>query len=143
MSTMIGLDAVRSRLAAMLLRFSPLGAEINAFARWFEDGASSDRLEAVRIQVDDDGPTIHGDAGRLPVGRWRRLWRFLIGLGVRELELDARLESNQVADVLTLLYAERRTLRNRRPRGETHPTTLLRSTEGIALACTAGVERGT
>ena len=136
MLTMIGLDTVRSRLATMPLRVSPLGAEINAFARWFEDGASSDRLEAVRIRVDDDGATIHGDAGLLPVGRWRRLWRFLIGLGVRELELDARLESNQVADVLTLLYAERRTLRNRRPTRETHPTTLLRSTEGIALACT-------
>ena len=66
---MVGLDAVRSRLAAMPLRFSPLGAEINAFARWFEDGASSDRLEAVQIRLDDDGPTIRGDVARIPIGR--------------------------------------------------------------------------
>jgi serine phosphatase RsbU (regulator of sigma subunit) len=133
---MTGWDAIRTRLAAAPLRFSLLGAEINAFARWFEDGASSDRLEAVQIRLDDDGPTIRGDVARIPIGRWSRLWRFLIGLGIRELELDPRLESNQVADILTLLYAEHRNLRGRHPRGAAHPATLLRSADGLAHACT-------
>ncbi len=133
---MTGWDTIRSRLAAAPLRVSPLGAEINAFGRWFEDGASSDRLETVQIRLDDDGPTILGDAGHLPVGRWRRLWRLLIDLGIRELELDPRLESNQVTDVLTLLFAERRALNGRRPRRDTHPATLLRSADGLSHACT-------
>jgi len=133
---MVGLDAIRARLAAMPLQFSPLGAEINAFARWFEDGASSDRLEAVQIMLDDDGPSLHGNAGRLPVGRWNRLWRFLSGLGVREFELDPRLECNQVADILALLYAERKALRVRNPQRENRSAALLRSADGLAHACT-------
>jgi len=133
---MVGRDAVRARLAGMPLRFSPLGAEINAFARWFEDGTSSDRLGAVRIRLDDDGPTIHGDAGRIPIGRWNRLWRLLIGLGIRELELDPRLESNQVSDILVLLHAERKALQGRNPQRENRPATLLRSVDGLAHACT-------
>jgi len=133
---MVGWDAVRYRLAAMLLRASPLGAEISAFARWFEDGASTDRLEPVRIRVGDDGPTIHGDPDRHPHRRWNRLWCFLRDLGVRDLELDPRLECNQIADVLTMLYAERRSLRGHREGRETHPATLLRSADGLALACT-------
>ncbi len=133
---MVGLHGVRILLAAMRLRVSPLGSEINAFGRWFEDGASSDRLETVRIRVDDDGSTVFGDAGLLPLGRWGRLWRFLASLGVRELELDPRLESNQVVDVLGVLFAERRALQGRRsPRG-TSPATLLRSEGGLAHACT-------
>ena len=136
LETMVGLHGVRILLAAMRLRVSPLGSEINAFGRWFEDGASSDRLETVRIRVDDDGSTVFGDAGLLPLGRWGRLWRFLASLGVRELELDPRLESNQVVDVLGVLFAERRALQGRRsPRG-TSPATLLRSEGGLAHACT-------
>ncbi len=134
--TMVGWDIVRIRLGALPLRFSLLGSEINAFASWFEDGASSDRLKTVRIRVDDDGPTIDGDARSLPFGRWNRLWSFLIDLGVREFELDPRLESNQVVDVLALLFAERRALRSRRSRRETRPAKLLRSENGLAFACT-------
>lgn len=133
---MVVLDAARYRVAEVQLRITPFGAEISAFARWFEDGASSDRIEAVRIRLDDDGPTIHGDAGRIPVGRWNRLWRFLIGLGIRELELDPRLESNQVSDILVLLHAERRALLDPNPQRETRTATLLRSVDGLAHACT-------
>lgn len=45
------LDAARSRVAELQLRILPLGTEINAFARWFEDGACADRVEALRIRV--------------------------------------------------------------------------------------------
>jgi len=131
-----GRDAVRYWFAALRLRFSPLWAEITGFAQWFEDGASSDRLETVRLRLEDDGPATLSGAARRPLGRWERLWRLLRGLGIREVELDPRLESNQVADVLTLLFAERRALRGRRPQRATHPARRVLSEEGLALACT-------
>ena len=45
------IDAVRYRVAEAQLQIEPLAAEINAFARWFEDGACADRVEAIRIRV--------------------------------------------------------------------------------------------
>ncbi|MCK5375892.1 MAG: PP2C family protein-serine/threonine phosphatase [Acidobacteria bacterium] len=135
-ATVIGLDAVRVRFAAISLRISPLGAEIRAFGRWFEDGVTPDRLETVSIRMGEDGPTVPVDSGHQPLGRWKRLWRFLHGIDVREIELDPRLESNQIVDVLTLLYAERRSLCGQRTRRAIYPPTLLRSVEGVAFACT-------
>lgn len=134
--TAAALDAARYRLAATRLRMSPLWAEITGFARWLEDDALPDCLETVQIRLEDGGPTILGDSDRQPPGSWNRLWRFLRGLGVREIELDPRLESNQVADVLTLLFAERRALRGSRPQRATHPARRVLSAGGLDLACT-------
>ena len=135
--TAAALDVARYRLAAIRLRMSPLWAEITGFARWVEDGSQPDRTGAVRIRLEDSGPTISGDSGRQPLGSWDRLWRFLRGVGIRELELDPRLESNQVGDVLTLIYAERRALRSgRRPRRQSNPAARIVSTDGVDLACT-------
>jgi serine phosphatase RsbU (regulator of sigma subunit) len=115
---------------------SPLWAEINGFARWVEDGSPSDRLEAVRIRLEDGGPTLDGDTDRQPLGGWDRLWRFLRGAGIHELALDPRLESNQVVDVLTLIFAERRGLLDGRgPSRPSHPAARVRSPEGLSLAC--------
>jgi serine phosphatase RsbU (regulator of sigma subunit) len=133
----VGRDAVRYWFAAVRLRFSPLWAEITGFARWFEDSALPDQLETVRLRLEDDGPaaTLVGPARR-PLGRWQRLWRLLRSLGIREIELDPRLECNQVADVLTLLFAERRALRGSLPQRATHPARRVRSADGLDLACT-------
>lgn len=134
--TIFSSDGFRLFLASMSLRFLPLGREVDAFGRWFEDGVSGDSIENLRIRVDDKGSTVLGAAGLLPIGRWRRLWPFLAGLGVRELELDPRLESNQIVDVFALLYAERRSLRGRSFHRKTSPAELLMSEGGLAHACT-------
>jgi serine phosphatase RsbU (regulator of sigma subunit) len=135
--TAAALDAARYRLAATRLRMSPLWAEITGFARWLEDDALPDRLETVQIRLEDGGPTILGDSDRQPAGSWNRLWGFLRGVGIRELELDPRLESNQVVDVLTLIYAERRALHDGcGPRRPSHPAARVLSPDGLDLACT-------
>lgn len=131
------LDGARYRLAALRLRLSPLWREMTDFARWVEEVAPPDRLESVRIRLEDGGAELRGDSGRPPLGSWERLWRFLRGVGIRELELDGRLESNQVIDVLTLIYAERRALhQGRRPRRQSHPAARILSSQGVAVACT-------
>jgi serine phosphatase RsbU (regulator of sigma subunit) len=135
--TTAALDAARYRIAALRLRMSPLWSEVTGFARWVEDGAPPDRLETVHMRLEEGGPTVHGDSDRRPLGSWDRLWRFLRGVGIRELELDPRLESNQVVDVLTLIYAERRALQDgSQPRRPSHPAARILSPDGIDLACT-------
>jgi serine phosphatase RsbU (regulator of sigma subunit) len=116
---------------------SPLWSEVTGFARWVEDGAPPDSPGAVYMRLEDGGPTVHGDSNRRPLGSWDRLWRFLRGVGIRELELDPRLESNQVVDVLTLIYAERRALQDgSQPRRPSHPAARVLSPDGLDLACT-------
>jgi serine phosphatase RsbU (regulator of sigma subunit) len=115
---------------------SPLWTEITGFARWFEDSAAPDQLETVCLRLETDGSATLFAPSRRPLGGWERLWRLLRSLGIREVELDPRLESNQIADVLTLLFAERRALRGNRPRRVTHPAKRLLSADGIDVACT-------
>ncbi len=132
-----GIDAVRLRTAPFLLRFTALGREASAFAVWVEEIAGEGDTGVLRIRLEDDGAAAAAGEDPPPIGEWSRLWRFLRSLGVRELELDSRLESNQVADVLALLYAERRSLRHRRAGRATAPATLLRSSSGMNFACTS------
>ena len=63
------------------------------------------------------------------------LWAFLGSLGVRRIELDARLERNQIEDVIGLLHCHRRGLE----KGNTGAATIagqLRSDQGVHVACT-------
>ena len=51
------------------------------------------------------------------------LFTFLRSLGIRTIELDSRLESNQISDLLVLLYALRQPLgrRSERPPAQSWP----------------------
>jgi serine phosphatase RsbU (regulator of sigma subunit) len=61
------------------------------------------------------------------------LARFLSGLGIRELHVESRLESNQFTDLVTLLYTLRKPLAS----GLCHQgADLLRSEKGLLFACT-------
>jgi serine phosphatase RsbU (regulator of sigma subunit) len=131
-----GLDAVRYRAVRLLLPVTPLGAEIEGFARWVEGGFATDGSESLRIMINDGQARAEGSRDGGPFDRWRRVWRMLEGLGVTALELDARLESNQIADILTLLLSQRRYLGSGRPRQSIDATERLTSAEGLAFSCT-------
>lgn len=130
------LDVVRDWAARVRLWTSPLGGELGAFSRWVEESASPGGEDPLRIVVDDGDIRVAGGRDHHALGRWRRLWRFLDGLGIVEIALGQRLESNQVADVLNLLFAERRSLRTRGRGRTTARARRLRSPEGLKVACT-------
>lgn len=136
-ASLLGLDAVRFRLAALVLRVTALGAEIRDFAEWFESSGAAAVEDVLRLRLTDGEAVVVGDEPSLPGVRWRRVWRFLGELGIGRIELDRRLESNQVSDVLTLLFAERRSLRAAGRGRATGPASMLRSDDGLAFACTA------
>ncbi len=131
-----GLDSVRYRALRLLLPVLPLGVEIEAFARWVEDSFAADGREPLRIVVEGGRARLDGDRNGGPFERWRRVWRLLEGLGITVIELDGRLESNQVADILTLLVSQRRSLRRRSDRSSSDATVRLTSAEGLAFSCT-------
>lgn len=130
-------ENARYRFASLSLRFTPLWAEMTGFARWVEDGASAESTEPILISLRDDWKILSPNPKeRTPLGRLVRLRRFLRGVGVHEIELDPRLECNQVSDVLTLIYAVRRRIGGKLPRSRLHPAARLVSDEGVAIACT-------
>jgi serine phosphatase RsbU (regulator of sigma subunit) len=131
-----GLDAVRYRLRRLALPASPLGGEIEGFARWVEAMLRSDPGGPMRIELVDGRPRFAGGDDDASLGRWPRVWRLLGEIGVAELELDPRLESNQVADVLTLLVDQRRILRAGWSGRPAALVDCLRSPEGLLFACT-------
>jgi serine phosphatase RsbU (regulator of sigma subunit) len=66
-----------------------------------------------------------------------KLWPFLLSLGVHRLQLDSRLEINQITDVFTFLYSFRKKIKKsqkERPSGLL--LTNLFSDKGIHIACT-------
>jgi serine phosphatase RsbU (regulator of sigma subunit) len=126
--------------ASLMLRANPLWKDINTFSGWFENecrviNATGNR-EAVRIEISCEGFARLSDGDELtPLQNWRRLWSFLADFGIRHLELDPRLESNQVSDVLTLIFDNRRDLRRKKPRSMPSIASQLRSARGITFAC--------
>jgi serine phosphatase RsbU (regulator of sigma subunit) len=128
---------VRFKLSVLHLRVTALGAEIRDFAEWFESAGASAVEDVLTLRLTDGEAVVVGDEPSLPGGRWRRVWRFLGELGIGRIELDRRLESNQVSDVLTLLLAERQSLRAAGRGRATGPASMLRSDDGLAFACTA------
>jgi serine phosphatase RsbU (regulator of sigma subunit) len=114
-------EMLRHRLARLALRRTALGREMRRFGAWVE-------LDAARIAEEEQQAAILVELGSggaveaLRIGprkhehdldQFARLWNFLVSLGVRFVQLDARLEGNQVEDILTLLYAYRGQLARR------------------------------
>ncbi|MBN2432531.1 MAG: SpoIIE family protein phosphatase [Acidobacteria bacterium] len=104
-------EYVRFALGFVRIRLTPLWAEVQPFELWMENHvlppAREDGREKCTFLIDpqqgDDflfrPLNVDEDARAFP-----RLGRFLARLGLRRLELDVRLESNQITDLPTLLY---------------------------------------
>jgi serine phosphatase RsbU (regulator of sigma subunit) len=136
----MGVNSSRLALAGLLIRANPLWKDIKTFSGWFENECRSNDTDGyqdvIRIEVSCEGLARLPEGNELtPLQDWRRLWTFLSDFGIRHVELDARLESNQVSDVLTLLFSCRRDLRKVRLRSADSLASRLRDDGGVTFAC--------
>jgi serine phosphatase RsbU (regulator of sigma subunit) len=136
----MGVNSSRLAVAGLLLRATPLWKDIKTFSGWFENECravdTADDLETVRIEISCEGlARLPGGDELTPLQSWRRLWTFLSDLGIRHVELDSRLESNQVADVLTLLFACRRDLTQAKRLPADSLAARFRDDGGVTFAC--------
>lgn len=136
----MGVNPSRLALAGLLIRANPLWKDIKTFSGWFENECrlvgSGEYQDSIRIEISCEGRASMPDGDELsPLQNWRRLWTFLSDFGIRHLELDSRLESNQVSDVLTLLFACRRDLRKVNTRSGDSLASRLRDEGGVTFAC--------
>jgi len=118
---------IRSRaylkLGTLLIRRTRLWRDIRRFANWLEIDAAqlAEKAHQGTIVVEPDPD--HGGAV-VKIGRakhpdllndYQLLWNFLLSLDIKRMEFDSRLETNQVSDIMTLLYSYRRQLGKRQP----------------------------
>ena len=108
---------VRYTLARLRCRVSPLGRQMARLGRWLEDDVfppadkAGDEARFLRVQPDGGVRVDRAGAQEPPtLGGLHELVAFLDRLAIHHLRADTRLESNQIEDVLTLLYAYRREL---------------------------------
>lgn len=137
-------DRVRTRLVGLLLHRTQLWGDIQRFASWMESDAArlADQTHESTIVIDLDcgrpGPTVRIGAKkhRDLLDDYQQLWDLLASLGIKRVELDSRLESNQITDVIAMLYANRRELG--KPRGNETPAGVvgnLLGEKGLHMAC--------
>ena len=139
-SLSIGVSSSHLALAGLLVRANPLWKDIKTFSGWFENECrltdASGYQDAIRIEISCEGiASLPGGEELTPLQNWRRLWSFLSDFGIRHVELDSRLESNQVSDVLTLLFSCRRELSQAKPRSKDALANRLRGDGGVTFAC--------
>ena len=135
-----GVSPLYLAVAGLLVRANPLWKDIRTFSEWFEDQCraidTTGYQEPIRFEINREGfARLSGGDELAPSQDWTRLWTFLSGFGIRHVELDSRLESNQVSDILVMLFACRRDLR--RPNGPSAGSlaSRLRDERGVTFAC--------
>ncbi len=148
--------AVRSRVAGgldnavarALLCWSELGREIRQFSRHMEESVFAEarrkgQLECrIRISPNEEGAVLVLESERetRPCGSFRRLPAFLGRLGVKRFTCDTELESDQIRDILQMLWQLRRELpggggRIGRLLGRMSVRKALTSEEGLHMSC--------
>jgi sigma-B regulation protein RsbU (phosphoserine phosphatase) len=138
-------DLLRYRLARWRLKLSRTGREMTRFSQWLESELLPEVFKRgetnVTVTLESDGRASYR-AGRRTVTAnqiedYPYLFTFLRSLGIRTVELDPRLESNQLSDLFILLYSLRQTLcrRSQRPPARGIAAVLV-GTDGLQFACT-------
>lgn len=136
-------DSLWIKFQALWLRRTDLWEQVRRFGSWFE-------FEMAPIAAERNGSEViveleaKGAVRSLRIGPERNdhefdgyghLWRFIWSLGIHSVCLDARLERNQIEDVVGLLYACRESLQ-----ADSFPRhrlcTQLKSPQGVHVACT-------
>jgi serine phosphatase RsbU (regulator of sigma subunit) len=129
------------RLQRALFTLTRWARPVGEFARRLEFEILPDLAAAGRERIALDvapGPSLVRTDMDMALATDPAVPRFLDRLGIRRMELDPRLESNQLTDVLTLLWAHRRALRRARESSEPGSATvrMLLSEDGLHTACT-------
>ena len=137
---------LRYRFNLILSRISSLGKQFDWLGRWLEldifPAAQKLHCEVVLLEVLPEGVIRLKSPNMLnattELDGCVELCRFLRSVHLHELELETRLESNQVKDVLVFLYTYRRAMSNRYndKKGLTGVARQLCLNEGLHFCCT-------
>jgi len=146
-------EAVRIQFSGLRFRRTALWREVHSFSQWVEleaSGIASDvNQRSFRIEITSDGKVDSLFIGQImynhDLDEFQLLWKFLASLGIKTVDLDARLEQNQVRDVLRFLYACRnRTDHNAPGRVSGNRPADMNSNGIIRFSCTrTSIESGT
>ncbi len=136
------LQSLRMRLCILRAHRARLWRDVSGFAGWYEDEVApvaADENESevvVELARGDGGQSVYIGAGRYDhdLGQFALLWAFLRSLGIETVHLDARLERNQIEDVLGLLYGNRDAVKERSTRSGV--VARLLDPQGLSVACT-------
>ncbi len=138
-------DRVCTRIVGLLLRRTKLWGDIRRFAKWLESdaaklaGPTHESTILVNLDCGRAGPTVKIGARKHHdlLNDYQQLWDLFAALGIKRVELDSRLESNQITDVITMLYAHRQELS--KPHDNENPGGVagnLLGEKGLHMACT-------
>ncbi len=133
-------ENLRYRLRRWLIRPTPIWSDARRLGLTLETQwlatLQEENEESLILRVGPEGQI----QPRFPAGLetesddpFSELGRFLLSVGIVKLDLDARLESNQFTDLITLLYSLRKPLSKQSRRGA---PAKLRSDQGLLFACT-------
>lgn len=126
------------------MRKTYLWRDVRRFANWLEFDAAQladqARQGTIVVEPDSDHRGAIATIGRAKhpdsLKDYQLLWDFLLSLGIKRIEFDCRLETNQVADIMTVLYCYRRKLAKRQ--GDKIPAGLaglLLAPGGLHMSC--------
>jgi serine phosphatase RsbU (regulator of sigma subunit) len=146
-------DLIRNRLGVLLLHRRILWGEIQCFGTWVEyEAAETARKEnentmLINLNSDASVESLRIGLKKYPhnLDSFKVLWEFVKSIQVDSLKLDARLERNQIEDVMGFLYYNRHTIRKHKT-GHNRKGAVqhLFDSHGVHLACTRTyVEDGT
>lgn len=132
------------RPTSWALSLMPLGRQMKRFAELMEvvgpAVVKAGREHLIQINLSPAGDPSFDPQSRdfsTDLGGQDRLWAFLHRVGIRRIELEPRLESNQIVDVFQVLFACRRRLqRGSGRRAEQGLAAALSNPAGLAFACT-------
>jgi len=135
-------DLLRARLCRLHLHRTGLWQHVRRFGSWVE-GEAAEKAEAEHQNEITADLGAAGATVLLRIGpkrcdhdatRYQELWDFLRSLGVQRVHLDARLERNQVEDVMSLLYCHRKAIAG--GGAANGMASRLRAPAGVHVACT-------
>ena len=134
--------SLKIRLIWLFLQQSKLAKGIRHLGSWIEleaaQIAAQTNQSVVRIQLKKDATVqdLRIGSKKYPqtLNDCTELWKFLLSIDISEMELDVRLEANQIADVFSLLYVSRRNIQRRNNTNDLVKNLL--SENGMLVACT-------
>lgn len=133
----------RLRYASWKLMFSPLSVDMRRFAEWLEKealpGAGKTEQRYLSLEITPDFIMRPLAAGAFSLDErddYAQLNAFFLDAGIRRLELDTRLEQNQIEDLIVFLFAYKKALHSRNKSGSHHGVVgRLLGDRGVMLSC--------
>lgn len=136
---------LRNKLSVLILHRKLLWGEIQCFGSWLEYEAASiahnENQNTILINLDNNSTveTLRIGVKKYPhnLDSFKKLWEFLKSIDIDSLNLDARLERNQIEDVISFLYYYKHKIRKHNVGHNLSGIARhLFNSNGVHLACT-------